>query len=194
MRTIILASASPRRKELLQKTGLKFRVEVGGYKEKSVSGRTKLKPEILAKFLSLQKAKDVAKKHKDAIIIAADTLVFFGKEILGKPNTEIEAKRMLTRINGKAHLVITGFTIIDCQTNKTITKEVVTKVYLDKLTPEEIETYTKSKEPLDKAGAYAIQELGGLFIQKIEGDFFNVVGLPLNALFKELKKFGIFVF
>lgn len=191
MKQIILASASPRRKELLKKIGLKFTVDVSRYKESST---LKLSPKKLAEFLSLQKAKEVAKRHKNAIIIAADTLVVLGNEILGKPHTKKVAKKMLMKLNGKSHLVITGFTIIDCDTNKTITKSVETKVYFRQLTLKEIDNYVKTKEPLDKAGGYGIQEKAASFVEKIDGDFFNVVGLPLNALTYELKKFGVFVF
>lgn len=187
MKRIILASASPRRKELLKKIGLKFTVDASKYKEDSILN---MPPKKLANFLSLQKAKDVAKRYKNAIVIAADTLVVLGNEILGKPHTETGAKKMLMKLNGKVHLVITGFAIVDTDTNKTVTKSVETKVYFKQLTVKEIDNYVKTKEPLDKAGAYGIQEKASAFVEKIEGDFFNVVGLPLNALTCELKKFG----
>jgi septum formation protein len=188
MKTIILASASPRRKELLEKLGLRFEVDPSNYEEDIPSG---LEPHELAQKISLEKAKVVASKHQNAIVIAADTFIVFGGRILGKPYTEKEAQKMLKAISGKSHSVITGFSIIDSATNKTLSQSVETKVYIRRLTSEEINAYVKSKEPLDKAGAYAIQGLGAVFVEKIEGDYFNVIGLPLSALTEALKEFGI---
>ena len=188
MREIILASASPRRKELLEKIGLRFKVEPSNYEEDTPSA---LEPHELARKISLEKAKVVASKHQNVIVIAADTFVVFGDQILGKPHTEKEARKMLELINGKSHSVITGFSIIDTSNNKTLSKSVETKTYIRKLTSAEIDAYVKSKEPLDKAGAYAIQGLGSVFVEKIEGDYFNVIGLPLSALTEALKEFGI---
>ncbi len=188
MKTIILASASPRRKELLEKIGLKFEVEPSNYEENM---RSELEPHELAKKVSLEKAKAVASKHKNAIVIAADTFIVFQGRMLGKPKTEVEAKEMLKTINGKSHSVITGFTIIDTEKNKALSRAVETKVYIRELTLKEIDAYVKSKEPLDKAGAYAIQGLGSVIVEKIEGDYFNVIGLPLSALTESLKEFGI---
>ena len=188
MKTIILASASPRRKELLEKIGLRFEVEPSNYEEDMLSA---LEPHELAQKISLEKAKVVASKHKNAIVIAADTFTIFGGQILGKPHTEKEARKMLETISGKSHSVITGFSIIDTGTSKTLSKSVETKIYIRKLTLAEIDAYVKSKEPLDKAGAYAIQGLGSVFVEKIEGDYFNVIGLPLSAFTEALKEFGI---
>jgi len=190
MKTIILASASPRRKELLEKIGLRFKVEPSNYEEDM---RSELEPHEFARKISLEKAKVVASKHKNAIVIAADTFIIFGGQILGKPHTEKEARKMLETISGKPHSVITGFSIIDTGTSKTLSKSVETKIYIRKLTLAEIDAYVKSKEPLDKAGAYAIQGLGAVFVEKIEGDYFNVIGLPLSALTEALKEFGISV-
>lgn len=188
MKTIILASASPRRKELLEKLGLKFKVEPSNSEEHV---RYELAPHELAKALSLEKAKAIAQRYKDVIIIAADTLIVFEGRILGKPHTGTEAKEILKTLNGKPHSVITAFTIVDTEANKTISRSVETKVYLRKLSSDEIDAYVKSKEPLDKAGAYAIQGLGSMIVEKIEGDYFNVVGLPLSALAESLKELGI---
>jgi len=190
MKTIILASASPRRKELLKKTGLKFKVEPSTYEE-NIS--PELEPHELAKSLSLEKAKLVAKNHKNALVIAADTFIVFEGKILGKPPTETEARKMLETISGRQHLVITGFTIIDTENKKALSKSVETKVCIRKLTSNEIDVYVKSKEPLDKAGAYAIQGLGSVIVEKIEGDYFNVIGLPLSALAESLKEFGVHI-
>lgn len=188
MKKIILASQSPRRKALLKQVGLNFEVIVSNFEEKI---EYSLKPEELAEKFSLQKAKDVARKQKNAIIIAADTLVVFNNEILGKPKTPEKARQMLKKLSGRSHLVITGFTIIDTKSGKTVTKSVKSKVYFKKLTNQEISSYVATGEPLDKAGAYAVQEKGGLFVEKIEGDFLNIVGLPISNLVKELKKFGV---
>lgn len=190
MKTIILASASPRRKELLQRIGLKFKVDPSNYEENISS---ELEPHELAKSLSLEKAKLVAKKHMNALVIAADTFIVFEGKILGKPRTETEAQEMLETINGKPHSVITGFTIIDTANNKALSKAVETKVYIKKLSSNEIDAYVGSKEPLDKAGAYAIQGLGSVIVEKIEGDYFNVIGLPLSALSESLKEFGVHI-
>ena len=188
MRKIILASASPRRKEILGITGLNFAVCTSDYEEEI---NLPLRPRELARFLSRKKAEAVAHKYKNAVIIAADTFIVFKNRLLGKPRTDKEAEKMLGMLNGKMHSVITGFTIIDTANNKILSRSVETKVYFKKLGVEEISAYVRSKEPLNKAGAYAIQGLGAVFIKKIDGDFFNVMGLPLCALTESLKKFGV---
>jgi septum formation protein len=190
MKRIILASASPRRKELLEKIGLKFEVEPSDYAEDMSSG---LSPDELARAISLEKARVVASKHKNAIVIAADTFIVFRGKIMGKPGTEAEARKMLMILRGKSHSVITGFTILDTEENKVLTKSVETIIHIRNLTPEEIDAYVRSKEPLDKAGAYAIQGLGSVIVERIEGDYFNVMGLPLSALAESLKEFGIHI-
>lgn len=188
MKKIILASASPRRKELLEKIGLKFEAEPSGHEEAIPSGA---EPHEFSQKISLEKAKVIASKHENAIVIAADTIIVLGNKIMGKPHTETEARKMLEAINGRSHYVITGFSIVDTGRNKTLSRSVETKVSIKKLTPAEIDAYVRSKEPLDKAGAYAIQGLGAVIVEKIEGDYYNVMGLPLNALTEALKEFGI---
>lgn len=185
---IILASASPRRKELLELTGLQFKVDPGDYKEDM---NLKLSPHELARALSLEKAKSVAGKYNNAIIIAADTFVIIRGQLLGKLHTEEEARRMLVLLDGATHLVITGFTILDTDTGKKISRSVETKVTFKNLTEKEIDAYVKTREPLDKAGAYAIQGLGSILVKRIEGDYFNVIGLPLCPLVECLAEFGI---
>ena len=189
-RKIILASASPRRKEIFGKTGLKFKVDESDCDEKADPG---LKPHDLAQFLSRAKAKDVARRHSNALVIAADTLVISGRTIFGKPGGEEQARKMLKTLSGRAHSVITGFTIIDTAGKKELSMSVETKVYFKRLGAEEIEAYIRSGEPFGKAGAYGIQGLGAVMVKKIEGDFFNVMGLPLYALAESLKKFGVHV-
>ena len=187
-RTIILASSSPRRRELLALTGLKFSVDKSDYEEDMGSD---LAPHALAKFLSLEKAKAVAGRHKHALVISADTFIVLKGKLLGKPHTEKEAMRMLRALNGRTHSVITGFTIMDTANNKRLSRSVETSVSFKRLTEKELFNYVRTKEPLDKAGAYAIQGLGSVIVKKIEGDYFNVIGLPLSALTEGLKKFGV---
>ncbi len=190
MRKIILASASPRRRDILKITGLNFSVYASDYEEDiSLS----LSPRGVARLLSRKKAGAVAHKFKDTIIIAADTFIVFKHRLLGKPYTDKKAEEMLRMLNGKVHSVITGFTIMDTGNNKKLSRSVETKVCFKKLNKKEIKAYVRSKEPLDKAGAYAIQGLGAVLIDKIDGDFFNVMGLPLSALAQSLKQFGIYV-
>lgn len=190
MQKIILASASPRRRELLGKLQIPFAVEVSDYEE---NNDLNLAPLDLAKTLSAGKARTVAKKHKgeEVIIIGADTFVLLDNKILGKPLTLEKAKEMIRQLSGRSHSVVTGFTVIDAKSGKEVSKAVESKVYFRKLTEKEIETYVGIGEPLDKAGAYAIQEAGSALIEKTEGDYTNIVGLPLPALIKELKNFGI---
>ncbi|MBI4685208.1 MAG: septum formation inhibitor Maf [Nitrospirae bacterium] len=188
MKTIILASASPRRKEIFALTGLRFSVDPPEYKE---TLNHAIKPHDLAKSLSLEKARAVAAKYRDALIIAADTFIVFRGKLLGKPHTAKEARKMLILLNAKSHSVITGYTVIDTGTGKKITRSVETKVWFKKMTVQEINAYVATKEPLDKAGAYAIQGRGAVLIKKSEGDYLNVVGLPLFDLAESLKKFGI---
>lgn len=188
MKKIILASASPRRKELLAKIGLKFSIEKSNIKEDL---GTNLSPKKLAEYLSYRKAYKISKKHSNATIIAADTLVVLNNKVIGKPKNSKDAKKILRKLSGKAHSVITAFTIIDTKTNKISTRSVETKVFMKKLTEKEINYYIKTEEPLDKAGAYGIQGFGGIFIEKIDGDYYNIVGLPLTTFIKELKKFNI---
>ena len=173
---------------MLEQIGLRFEVEPSHYEEDIQSAS---EPDELARKLSLEKARIVARCHRSTIVIAADTFVVSEGRILGKPHTESQAREMLAVINGREHSVITGFTIIDTDENKTFSDSVETKVYMRKLSSEEIDAYVESKEPLDKAGAYAIQGLGAVIVERIEGDYFNVMGLPLCALAEALKDFGI---
>ena len=188
MKKIILASVSPRRKELLEKIGLKFEIEPGDCEELA---DTDLETHEMVQKLSREKAEVIARKYHNAIVIAADTVVLLDDKVLGKPHSQAEARKMLRLLSGKSHVVITAFTIIDTDKKRTLSKSVETKVYIRKLNHREIAAYVKSREPLDKAGAYAIQGLGSAIVERIEGDYFNVVGLPLSALAESLKEFGI---
>ena len=186
-----MASGSPRRKRILTQIGLDFTVLSADIDEKKVSIKN---PKLLVQELSLLKAKAVLSKRKTSIILAADTVVVFENKILGKPETEENARKMLRMLSNKKHSVITGFTIIDPKFKKIITKSEETKVWFRKISKEEINGYVATGEPLDKAGAYGIQELGSAFVQKIEGDFFNVVGLPICLVLTELEKLGVKAF
>lgn len=190
MKTIILASSSPRRRDLLRTTGLHFKVKRSHVDENAALA---LEPHELARTISLEKAKAVARRHGSAIVIAADTLGVLDGQILGKPRSEREAADMLAKLSGRAHSVITAFTVIDTNNNKTVSNSVETRVYVRKLAQSEIDAYVKSKEPLDKAGAYAIQGRGAVLVERIEGDYSSVVGLPLCALAEALKGFGIHI-
>src|SRR5208283_1084953 len=157
---IILASASPQRRHLLRLTGLPFKVDpVQGEENMDIH----LSPRRLARILSGEKARITALKYCDALIIAADTFIVFRHKVMGKPGSPAEAKKMLTAISGKVHSVITGFTIIDTLTGKKVSRSAETKVYFNRLTVKEINAYVSTGEPMDKAGAYAIQGLGSVF-------------------------------
>jgi len=188
MNKIILASGSPRRKEVLENIGLDFVIAKSDYEEDMTLD---MEPEKLAEFLSLGKAKDVAKRHTDAIIIAADTLVVLDHHLLGKPSTKEIARETLQIISGQTINVITGYTIIDTTNNKIITKSVTTQVVMKEITEDEITAYVKTDEPMDKAGAFGIQGHGALLVKEIHGDYYNVMGLPLFSLTQSLKEFNI---
>jgi septum formation protein len=188
MKRIVLASASPRRMALLEQVGLNFTVDAAASEDEAIAG---LEPHRLARQNSLKKAQSVSPRHPDAIIIAADTFGVIDGQILGKPHSEDEARTMLQTISGRRHVVITGYTVMDTRTGKTISNSVETAVDIKRLTEGEMEAYLRSGEPLDKAGAYAIQGLGAALVERIEGDYFNVVGLPLCALGETLKEFGV---
>lgn len=191
-RKIILASTSPRRKEILAKTGLIFEVQESGYQENM---NLKMSPEKLAEYLSREKAKAVAMKNpNDVIIIAADTFVVYKNKKLGKPKDKADARKMLVMLSGKQHNVISGVTIIDTNSGRLLSFHEITKVFMKKLSPTAIDNYIATGEPLDKAGGYALQERGAIFIKKIDGDFFNVIGIPLGKLVEKLKLFSIEIF
>ena len=193
-RRIILASSSPRRRELLEKIGVPFEVDPSDYPEEQhldLSSGSRVSPQEIVKAVSLGKAQAVAQKYPNAIIIAADTIGVLRDAIIGKPQTPGEARKMLRSLSGKSHRVITGLTLIDTRSHKIALRLVETRVYFKPLSPREIANYVKTGEPLDKAGAYAIQGLGSVMVEKIKGDYYNVMGLPLSALAECLKEFGL---
>lgn len=191
MPTIVLASASPRRRELLTQVGIPFRVVPGDIDENNadLSGT----PEQKAERLAYMKAKDVASGLDDGLVIGADTIVVCGDEIFGKPADENDARRMLMKLGGREHQVITGIAVVDASSGKARTGHEVTRVRFAELTDREIEYYISSGEPFDKAGAYAIQGRAAIFVESLDGCYSNVVGLPLSRLYRLLKDFGVSV-
>lgn len=180
----ILASGSPRRKELLKFVLDDFEIITADIKEICPDN---LKPTECPEYLALEKARNVAKNNSDSVVIGSDTAVFSDNKMLGKPKNELEAEKMLKSLSGKTHSVITGCAIIKGE--KEISFSTETKVKFLKLSDAQIKDYIKTKEPLDKAGAYGIQGYGSLLVESITGDYFNVVGLPISRLNIELKKF-----
>ncbi|MBI5044051.1 MAG: septum formation inhibitor Maf [Nitrospirae bacterium] len=188
-RRIILASESPRRAELLKQIGLNFEIKpsaVDEGKEPKESLESYVKRVALSKA---EKAADACRGERPfapTVIIAADTIVILNKKRLGKPESSESATAMLKKLSGRCHTVMTGVAVVDTVKNKKVTKVASTKVWFKKLTDEEIKEYVKSSEPLDKAGGYGIQGKAAVFVKKIEGDYFNIVGLPLNTLYEML--------
>jgi septum formation protein len=192
MRRIILASASPRRKELLkQLIGDNFLVFPSSYEEPP---QPDLSPEELLIRHSIEKARDVAKHFDSGIIISADTSVLHNEEVLGKPDSPENAEEMLKKLNGRNFRVITGLTVLDLDSKQEISESESTDVWMAEMSEKQISAYVRTGEPLDKAGAFAAQGKGAVLIERIEGDFFNAVGLPLFRLGKILERLGVSVF
>ena len=182
---LILASQSPRRRELLGLTGLPFIVRAADIDETMDPGRA---PFDEVARVSRLKAEAVARKPED-VVIAADTIVVCEGEVLGKPRNEADAFRILSLLSGRHHEVMTGMTVV-CG-DKAITHTEVTKIHFRELHPEEIRAYIASGEPMDKAGAYGIQGGAALFADQMEGDYYNVMGLPVCRLAMILRSFGL---
>ena len=172
----------------MEQIGLRFSVEPSNDGEEIDAA---LSPHDLAKSLSLSKAERVARNHQDALIIAADTFILANGEMMGKAGSDAQAREMLSKLSGRSHVVITGYTVLDVKSQKRVSRSEETTVHFREMTPELIESYVRSKEPLAKAGAYAIQGLGAIFVERIEGDYSNVVGLPLSSLAQTLTEFGV---
>lgn len=181
MNSIILASKSPRRQELLGYITPDFEVIVSDAEENIPEG---MAPAEAPVFLAAVKAGSVAVDHRESIVIGADTIVLLDGEVLGKPRDEADAVRMLTALSGREHLVITGCCII--RGTRWVTFSEMTRVSFYELSEQEITDYVATGEPFDKAGAYGIQGKGSLLVKSIGGDFFNVVGLPIARLKREL--------
>ena len=196
---IILGSASPRRRELLAQIGADFEVRVSNKEEVYHSNV----PEEIVKELALMKAENVAEELaeenpagavKSTVVIGADTIVVQDGKILGKPADEADAVRMLTGLQGRRHDVYTGVAVLDYDENgekHVYNYPVGTAVYVNEMTEEEIRAYVETKDPLDKAGAYGIQGRFAAHIDRIEGDYYNVVGLPVSRVYRTLRKLGV---
>lgn len=182
---IILASASPRRKEILENTSVKFDVMASSIKELTIDGES---PCQMVMRLAFEKGMDIASRQKSDLIISADTIVVIDNTVLGKPENEIEARKMITSLSGRTHQVITGISLINLDNNKKIIDYVISNVKFKNLSEEDINDYIRTKESLDKAGAYGIQGYGALLVDEIQGDYFNIVGLPISRLSDLLKK------
>ena len=185
---VVLASASERRQELLKRIVDDFHIIVSNFNEDEVKLKSSVSDYV--KELSLGKAKDVADKVKEpSVIIGVDTIVTINNKILGKPKDKDDAFNMLSELSGNVHKVYSGIAIINTKTNEIMQDFLCTEVKFSTLTEEEIREYIESKEPLDKAGAYGIQGYGALLVEEIQGDYFNIVGLPISRLSDLLKKY-----
>ena len=183
---IVLASASPRRRELLEQAGIDFEILIGSTRECI----TKEEPGEIVEELSLAKALGVAEAVTgDAVIIGADTIVAKGNRVLGKPKDAEDAHQMLAMLQGEKHQVYTGVTLLQKNGDENIIRSFHerTDVFMTSMSDQEIEAYIATGEPFDKAGSYGIQGRAGIFVERIEGDYYNVVGLPISRLCRELK-------
>ncbi len=184
---IILASQSPRRRELLERMGLvDFEVCPAQGEEQADPGLT---PAQLVEQLSAQKAREVAARAPEALVIAADTVVAVDSRVLGKPRSREEAEQMLALLSGRSHRVYTGVTVR--QGDRELVGHEVTEVVFARLTPAQIRAYVDTREPMDKAGSYGIQGRGCVLVEGIRGDYYNVVGLPVYRLAEMLRQFGV---
>ena len=196
---IILASSSPRRKEIADQMGLEFEIIPSNYEEDMT---LMLEPKDLVKTLALGKAKEVAdrqekegkKEGTEAIIIGIDTFITYNKKLLGKPKSINEARKMLKMISGKTIKAYTGVAIIDIKNKNEMIDYDITEIILANLTDTEIDNYINTGEPLDKAGAIGIQALGSIFIKRINGCFSGAVGLPENKIYNMITKMGVDIF
>lgn len=183
---IYLASKSPRRRKLLKLLGVNFKLFSVNFNEEIFDGEH---PSQTVKRLAYHKYLIASKKIKNGIIITADTIVVLNNKIIGKPSDKKDAFKILKKLSGKTHLVYTGFVVANTETNKQIIDYEKTKVTFRKISDEEIREYIESGSPMDKAGAYGIQDdFGAVFIKKIEGCYYNVVGLPLSKIYIALQK------
>lgn len=172
---------------MLDQLRVEHEVVESGYEEDMDA---KSDPYELAKFLALEKAKDVAKGQDDAIIIAADTFIVFNGNFIGKPKNVDDARKILRSFSGKDHLAITGLAVIDTRTNNVINEHGEAKIRIRELTDEEIEEYIATGEPLEMAGGYGLLDRGAAIMESVEGDFFSIIGFPISKLYLALKKFN----
>jgi septum formation protein len=184
----ILASASPRRQELLRSVGLKFKIIPAHVDENYSAGES---PRQHVQRLSIDKAMVIAKKYPEAWVLGADTIVVIDGMILGKPKNKHQARKMLQKLSGREHKVFTGFTIAHVAAKIYKTKVIQSAVQFKTISPKEMDWYVSCDEPYDKAGGYAVQGKGACFIQSIRGSYTNVIGLPLCEVLEALKIFGM---
>ena len=188
---LVLASASPRRSALLNQVGLTFRVQVSELGEGGEMAFPGEAPEPHAARLALAKARDVATRLGEGLVIGADTVVVLEERILGKPADPTAAKAFLLALSGRTHRVVSGVAVVDAATGRSEVATAVTSVQMRPFDAAEAEAYVATGEPMDKAGAYGIQERGALLVEAIQGDYCNVVGLPLVLLVNLLQRFGM---
>jgi len=188
---IILASNSPRRRELLEQAGIAYVSDPADVDESILPGES---PEVYAVRLALAKAAETASRYADGRVLGADTIVVVGGEILGKPASLEDAARMLTMLSGRSHNVITGVALVDASDGRSMMGCETTEVRFRELSASEIEDYVATGEPMDKAGGYGIQGRASVFVEGITGCFFNVVGLPLARVWKMLREVGVATF
>eukprot|EP00045_Choanoeca_perplexa_P018068 m.276814 g.276814 ORF g.276814 m.276814 type:complete len:208 (+) comp17701_c0_seq7:1931-2554(+) len=192
---IVLASGSPRRKEILESIGLKFEVVKSQFDEKSLDKAAYATPFEFVKDNALHKAREVAGREQNAsIIIGCDTVVILDEKILEKPDDDAEAVAMLTSLSGRTHHVASGVALLHRSSSSQPWQESqfhqVTQVTFGELDPAEIKAYVTTGDSMDKAGSYGIQSIGGLYVSSIQGDYYNVVGLPLHECAKRLSQIG----
>jgi len=183
---LILASSSPRRAQLLKLIGLEFEIIESKLNERD---EVYTVPEVHVLELAEKKARKVAENISDAIIVGADTIVVLNNQMLGKPRTANEARAMLRKLSGKTHTVYTGLAIIDKPSENVISDYERTRVTFRELNDQEIEQYVQTQSPMDKAGAYGIQDQSAVFVTKIDGCFYNVMGFPLAKFYQTLQTF-----
>lgn len=184
MKRIILASKSPRRKQIMDELYIPYEIIVANIEEK-INLNNDLKEEI--EKLSFLKALKVFDDNKDAVVIGADTIVVVNNKVLGKPKDALDAKNMLKMLQNSKHYVITAVTILSSEKSETFSN--ISEVFFNEMSDKEIEDYIKTNEPMDKAGSYAIQGIGSKFINKINGDYYAIMGLPISEVYKRLKEY-----
>ena len=185
---LILASGSPRRRDLLEQAGLAFKVVPSTLDESSVPISA---PEDYVRILAKAKAMEVAELHPKSWVIGADTVVLMGDAVLGKPDAVVQARQMIRTLSGKAHRVLTGYCVCCKMAARFFSETVETKVFFKTVSENEIDWYVNTSEPYDKAGGYAVQGLGAFLVKRIEGSYTNVVGLPVCEVIEYLLREGV---
>lgn len=189
---IVLASSSPRRREILEGIGLQFTIDTSGIVDETIA--VGIKPDKIVENLALKKSLAVTQKYQDGFIIGSDTIVVLDDIILGKPRNEEDALNMLMKLQGRTHHVYSGVAVINVSTGERQVTHDVTEVEFRSISENEAIKYIATGEPMGKAGSYAIQGLGAVFIKGIHGDYYNVVGLPLFKLAEILNSYGISIY